>query len=79
MLTSPDEQRLHNELRKPLNTIKVEYQYPEFIGSNHKPHITEREGVQFAPGSERIASVVYLIEVIDKKRVTRAKLELGVA
>lgn len=80
MVTSSDERRLHNELRKMLDAIKVEYQYPEFIGSNHKPHITEREGVRFVSGGSRIVPAAYLIEVINnKKRVIRAKLELSAA
>lgn len=79
MLSSPDERRLHDQLRKLLDSIKVEYQYPEFIGSSHKPHATKRRGVQFAPGSKRIASAAYLIEIVDKKRVVRAKFELGPA
>lgn len=77
MVDSPDERQLHNDLHKLLDTIKVEYQYPEFIGDNHKLHVTAREGVQFAPGSKYVASVVYLIEVKDKKRVVRAKFELA--
>lgn len=79
MVASTDERRLHNNLRKLLDGVKVEYQYPEFIGDNHKPHVTAREGVQFAPGSKRTASAVYLIEVIAKKRVVRAKFTLSAA
>lgn len=79
MINSPDERQLHNNLRELLDKIKAEYQYPEFIGDNHKPHVTAREGVQFAPGSSRIASAAYLIEVVDEKRVVRAKLALGAA
>ena len=69
--------QLHNNLREQLDTLKVEYQYPEFIGDNHKPHVTAREGVQFTPGSKRTASAAYLIEIIDKKRVVRAKFTLS--
>lgn len=49
MVTGPQEKQLHNKLRELLDTLKVGYQYPEFIGDNHKPHVTAREGVQFAP------------------------------
>lgn len=77
MVSSTDERRLHNDLCKLLDTIKVDYQYPEFIGNRHKPHVTQRRGIQFAPDSKHIASAVYLIEVVDKKRVVRAKFKLG--
>ena len=53
MVTSSSEKQVHNNIRELLDTLKVEYQYPEFIGDNHKPHVTAREGVQFAPGSKR--------------------------
>ncbi|HET8670780.1 MAG TPA: 2'-5' RNA ligase family protein [Candidatus Saccharimonadales bacterium] len=79
MVASTDERRLHNNLRKLLDGANVEYQYPEFIGDNHKPHVTAREGVQFVPGSTHTASAVYLIEVVDKKRVVRAKFTLSAA
>lgn len=76
MVNSLDERRLHNALHKLLDAIEVDYQYPSFIGEGHKPHVTAREGVWFDRGSNHIASAVYLIEVIDKKRVIRAKFEL---
>lgn len=77
MVTSSDERQLHNDLRELLDAIVVEYHYPEFIGENHKPHVTARDSVQFAPGSKHIAPAVYLIEVIDTKRVVRTKLPLA--
>jgi len=79
MVASTDERQLHNNLRKLLDGVKVEYQYPEFIGDNHKPHITARAGVQLIPGSKRIVSAAYLIEVVDEKRVVRAKFTLSAA
>lgn len=77
MVNGPDEGRLHNSLRKLLDGFEVEYQYPEFIGENHKPHVTAREGVQFDAGDERLTSVAYLIEVVDGKRVVQVGFELG--
>lgn len=77
MVSSPDEGRLHDNLRKLLDEIKVEYQYPKFIGENHRPHITAREGVRFDAGNGHTALAAYLIEVVDKKRVVRAKFELS--
>jgi hypothetical protein len=79
MVNSPDELRLHDELHKTLDTTKAEYKYPEFIGSNHKPHVTQREGMQFTSGSGHRASAAYLIEIVDKQRVVRARFELGEA
>lgn len=74
---SSDEAALHNTLRRALDSLSVEYQYPEFIGSNHKAHVTQRPGVIFEANEQRLASVVYLIEVVDKQRVVRAKFTLG--
>lgn len=79
LVRSPDERRLHDTLRQLLDTIQVEYQYPEFIGDSHKPHVTVRAGVQFTPDSVYIAPAVYLIEVLGSKRVVRAKFTLSVA
>ena len=76
MVNSQDELELHEKLYKMLNTANVHPQYPEFIGDNHRAHITQREGVQFSPGTEYLARAAYLIEVLDKKRVIRAKLKL---
>jgi hypothetical protein len=70
---------LHRALRKVLDTVEVEYQYPQFIGDGYKPHVTAREGVQFEPGDMHIASASYLVEVVDKKRVIRSRFELGAA
>ncbi len=77
MVNSPDETRLHDNLRKLLDEIKVEYQYPKFTGENHRSHVTAREGVRFDAGNEHTALAAYLIEVVDTKRVVRAKFELS--
>ncbi len=79
MVDSLDEKRLHNNVYKLLDYLKVEYQYPEFIGGNHKPHVTARDGMQFMPSDKRTVSAAYLIEIVDSKRVIRAKLGLGQA
>jgi len=79
MVNSSEERSLHNDLSVLLNTIDVEYQYPEFIGDNHKAHVTQRTGMSLDAGSKRITSAAYLIEVVNKKRVIRAKFKLGVA
>jgi hypothetical protein len=76
MVQQPEEMKLHNKLRELLDSVKVEYQYPQFIGSNHKPHVTKREGVQFGAGDKRISKAAYLIEVVEEKRAVRAKFEL---
>jgi hypothetical protein len=79
IITSSDESKLHRELRDLLSTVDAEFQYPEFIGEDHKPHVTERKDIHFAPGSKYIARSAYLIEVVDKKRLVRAKFELEAA
>ncbi len=75
-VNSLDEMRLHKRLLETLGAIGAEYQYPEFIGDNHKAHVTQRANASFEPGRELIISTAYLIEVVDKKRVIRAKFEL---
>ncbi|HEU4966101.1 MAG TPA: 2'-5' RNA ligase family protein [Candidatus Saccharimonadales bacterium] len=77
LITSTEERRLHDNVLKLLDTTQVAYQYPEFIGENHKPHVTARKDVRFDPGSEHIASATYLIEVVYTKRVVRAKFTLN--
>ena len=79
LITSTEERRLHDNLLKLLDTTQVEYQYPEFTGENHKPHVTARKDVRFDTDSEHIASAAYLIEVLDTKRVVRAKFTLNAA
>lgn len=69
--------QLHNELHILLNAINVEYEYPQFIGENHKPHVTKRAGVQFSVGEKKTVRAVYLIEIVDSKRVVRSKFELS--
>lgn len=69
--------KLHVKLCSLLNAAKVEYEYPQFIGDNHKPHVTLREEAQFVKGDKLVVQAVYLIEIVDKKRVVRAKFDLG--
>lgn len=76
MVDSPEENRLHNDLSNILCGLKVEYQYPEFIRDNHKPHVTARDSMSFTPGSTHVTRAAYLIEIVDRKRVVEAKLEL---
>jgi hypothetical protein len=73
MINSPDEQRLHEDILMLLEKTKAIFQYPQFIGVKHKPHVTQRAGVDFPPKSRLISSVVYLIEIVDGQRVIRSK------
>jgi len=75
MVSSPSEMALHNELHKNLSALGVAFQYPQFIGMNHRAHVSVREGVMLREGQRHVSLVVYLIEVVDKKRVVRAKFE----
>ena len=77
MVEGSDELTLHNELQDALGLAKVTPQYPQFIGVNHRPHVTKREGFDIKQGSQHLASAVYLIEVVDKKRVIRSRFVLG--
>lgn len=56
---------LHNELLVLLNSASVEYEYPQFIGAGHKPHVTAREGRYFAAGDVLTSNHAYLVEVIE--------------
>ena len=67
---------LHESLRTLLDSIIVEYEYPQFMGENHKPHVTKREGALFDAGSPKVTTAAYLIEIVDGKRVVRSKLDL---
>lgn len=69
--------RLHNELRTLLDSVSAEYEYPQFIGEGHKPHVTERKGEQFKGGDQKVTKAAYLVEVIDGSRVIRSSFTLG--
>ena len=76
MISSPAEATLHNKLYQRLESLGVEFQYPQFIGRGHKAHVSKREGTTFLKGQTQISSAVYLIEVIDEKRVVRTKIDM---
>jgi len=77
MVDSPDELQLHQALRTLLDTTDVMYEYPEFIGNNHRPHVNERRNVTYKPGDEHLVAAAYLIEIVDKRRLIRAKFTLS--
>lgn len=76
LLESLAEEQLHQKLQAKLNELAVAYEYPQFIGEGHKPHVTKREGIYFQPGAIHIAHAAYLIEVMNKKRVVRTRFDL---
>ena len=78
MVDSPDEQLLHGRIQTLLDESGVIFQYPQFIGVNHKAHVTQRDGVDFPPKTQVLSLAVYLIEVVDGRRVVRSRLDLGV-
>lgn len=75
MVDSPDEMLLHKRLQGALEEADVVFQYPQFIGSNHKAHVTKRDDKDFPLGSQLTSSAVYLIEVVDGKRIPRGKID----
>ena len=79
MISSRNEQRLHESTRVLLEKMEVVSQYPQFTGANHKPHVTQREGAVFPPHSRLVSSAAYLIEIIDGNRVVRERFRLGPA
>ena len=74
MVSSSAEQQLHSMLSMLLDTVAVAYQYPQFIGKGHRPHVTLREGTRFAPDNTMITSTAYLIEVVQKKELFKVCL-----
>lgn len=75
MVDSPDERLLHKRLQGALEEADVIFQYPQFIGPDHKAHVTQRDGKDFPPESQLISSAAYLIEVVDGKRIPRVKVD----
>ena len=69
--------QLHHKLRILLDSVNVEYEYPQFIGEHHKPHVTRREGMQLDAADKRTVTKAYLIEIVDDKRVVRSEFELS--
>jgi hypothetical protein len=79
MASSAGEKKLHQDVRVLLEGLEVVFQYPEFIGANHKAHVSQRENVEFPPKSRFVSSVAYLIEVVNGKRIIRSRFALGTA
>jgi hypothetical protein len=76
-VTQPAEIQLHIALKELLDTVDdLTYEYPEFIGKHHRPHVTKREQAYFQKGDTCIAKAAYLIEVVDKQRIVRNKFSL---
>lgn len=76
MVDSPEEGVLHNRLQALLDDAGVTFQYPQFIGAAHRAHVTQRDSVDFPPKTHMISSVVYLIEVVDGRRIVRVRFNL---
>jgi hypothetical protein len=68
---------LHYELYTLLNSIHVKYEYPQFVGGNHKPHVTKRREQEFKAGDGILAKNCYLIEIINQQRVIQSKFKLS--
>lgn len=68
---------LHNKLHGALDAINVAYEYPQFIGENHKPHVTQRVGISFHAGDTKTMHAAYLIEVVDGTRVVRSSYAMS--
>jgi hypothetical protein len=69
--------QLHDNLLHVLNSLNVDYEYPDYIGQGHKPHVTKREGAQFNKGDVCMTEAAYLIEIVDGNRVVRSRCKLG--
>lgn len=60
---TPALRALHEALVNALTEQGAHFAYPEFIGSNHKPHVTIRPNDPITPGQARTTTAAYLIEV----------------
>lgn len=65
---------LHDDLQNVLNRMDVEYIEPLYVGNGYNPHITTKGGRSFPPGSRRIINCVYLVEALDKSRLSNKKV-----
>jgi hypothetical protein len=54
---------LHMELYALLNSLRVKYTAPEWVGQGYRPHVSGRENARLEIGSEHISPAIYLIEV----------------
>lgn len=54
---------LHNHLKQKLDDLGVVFAYPQFVGSNWKPHVSHREGIDYILGTTLRCGAAYLIEV----------------
>lgn len=57
-------QTLHQTLHDLLSDAGATFAYPQFVGVEHRPHVSQRPGVQFTPGHVQITNTAYLIEVL---------------
>ena len=69
--------QLHNDLCRHLDKIHVTYEYPEYVQQGYKPHISKRRGFESNNEDVLVSSRVYLVEIIDRKRVVRSRFGLG--
>lgn len=76
MVNSASERALHNALLHVLQSLGAQFEYPDFIGAGHKPHVTKRPGMQFNAGETYTSTTVYLIEIVESKRLVRAAFHL---
>lgn len=74
-------EQLNMMLYHRLNLLGVEYAAPQWVGSDHIFHVTDRPFAQLAPGQTMSCGAAYLIEVkvpgYDHSRIARAKTMLG--
>lgn len=77
MVDSPEERFLHEKLQALLHEAGVTFQYPQFIGANHKAHVTHRNNIDFPPETRVLSSAVYLIEITGGQRIICLKCNLG--
>lgn len=68
---------LNIQLYNQLNKLGVEYTAPQWVGKEHVFHVTDRVSDRLEINDDYVSKAVYLIEVIDHKRIIRQRYELG--
>lgn len=78
---TPDIEQLNTVLYERLNHLGVEYTAPQWVGSGHIFHITDRVDARMELGQSLACQAVYLIEVkvpgYESARIPRVRIALG--
>ena len=68
----------HGRLLEGLETLGVVHTEPEYTGDSFVFHVTMQHGVRFDEGQTHLATVAYLAEAQDQKRIARKHIQIKV-